>query len=101
MTVEVSKARYDEVGERLTTSFHDSDERRYKVEVDKWIRVTRTNGSNQDLTFVPVYMGDDGEDPYDEVPLASGEGEKMPPLQMEVGVEEWNFKDLSGDTVLN
>jgi len=80
VTVEVSKARYDEVGERLTASFHDSDERRYKVEVDKWIRVPITNWSNQDLTFVPVYMRDDGEDPYDEVPLASGEGEKMPPL---------------------
>ena len=48
VTVEVSKARYDEVGERLTASVHDSDERRYKVEVDKWISVTITNWSNQD-----------------------------------------------------
>ena len=46
VTVEVSKARYDEVGERLTASFHDST--LYKVEVDKWISVTITNWSNQD-----------------------------------------------------
>jgi hypothetical protein len=100
VTVEVSKARCDEVGERLAATSHDSDERRYRVEVGKWIKVTITNWSTEDLTFVPVYMGDDGEDPFAEVSLASGKGEKLVPLKKEAGVEEWNFKDFSGGTVL-
>jgi hypothetical protein len=97
----------DEEGEHIATSriTKAPQFRLYSVDRDFLIRITVKNlSSTRDISLMPVYMKDNGEEePEELVELTSGECFELPfPLQKEAGEEEdgWAIKDSEGKTVL-
>ena len=81
------------------------DYRLYSVDAGRQIRVTVRNLSlTRSISFVPVYLGEDGNEEGEEpVDLKSGEAHELPyPLTKEVGDAEdgWLLRDKRGKTLL-
>ena len=107
VTVKQHDGKDDEEGKHIDTSRISKGPqfRLYSVDPDLLIRVTVKNlCSTRDISLVPVYVKDNGEEDLEElVQLKSGECFELPfPLQTEAGEEEeaWAIKDSEGKTVL-